>query len=314
MNNNASNKATFCIYLLENNINHKKYVGQTIRSPKVRWRNGNGYIHQQVIGNAIQKYGWDNFTHTILEDNILTQEEADEREKYYIAFYNCYAFNNEGYNVAEGGHNGYPLFGKTDEEKRLYAEKQRLIARQRFEDNPNLKEKMSQISKEYWTQENKDKKSTQMKIHYQEDPQARERLIEYGQKMINDKKIPVVCVETGELFESLTAAGNWCNILGTNISLYLQGKSRYAGFHPDTKQRLHWCHPEDNLEEVRKKIYNIICVETQDRFETAEEASKAYKVDPSALCKHLNHPDVYKSCGKHPETKAKLHWIRDGEK
>lgn len=29
-----------------------------------------------------------------------------------------------------------------------------------------------------------------------------------------------------------------------------------------------------------------------------------------ALCKHLNHPETYKSCGKHPETKQKLHWKR----
>lgn len=312
--NSNQNKTSFCIYLLENNINHKKYVGQTIQKPQLRWRNGKGYVCQQAIGKAIKKYGWNNFTHIILEDNILTQEEANEKERYYIALYNCYAFNHEGYNIAEGGSDGYPLFGKTDEEKCLYAEKQRLIAKQRFERDPRCKERMAQISKDYWTQENKDKKSAQMKTYYRENSQAREQLINYGQKMIDDKKIPVICVETGEFFESLTAAGKWCNISGTNISLYLQGKGRYAGLHPDTKERLHWCYPEENLEEIRKKIYNIVCVETQDRFETAEEASKVYNVNPSALCKHLNHPEIYKSCGKHPETKVKLHWIKEDEK
>lgn len=84
--NSDQNKTSFCIYLLENNINHKKYVGQTIQKPQSRWRNGKGYVCQPAIGKAIKKYGWNNFTHIILEDNILTQEEANEKERYYIAF------------------------------------------------------------------------------------------------------------------------------------------------------------------------------------------------------------------------------------
>lgn len=314
MSKKKTDNAVFCIYLLENNINHKKYVGQTVQNPKSRWRNGHGYTNQGAIGDAIKKYGWENFTHTVLEDNILTQEEADEKEKYYIAFYDCFARNQNGYNIAEGGHKGNPFLGKSDEEKRLYAEKQKTIGRQRFEKNPELKKIMSQISKKYWTEENKNNKSIQMKTYYQENPQAYKQLITQGQKMIDDKKIPVVCVETGKYFESLAEAGKWCNISGTNISLYLQGKGRYAGQHPKTRQRLHWCYPEDDLEKVRKKVYNIVCIETQDRFETAEEAAKVYNIDPSTLCKHLNHPEIYKSCGKHPQTKSKLHWIRDGEK
>jgi len=35
-----------------------------------------------VFGAVIEKYDWDNFTHEIIETNILTIEEANAREQY----------------------------------------------------------------------------------------------------------------------------------------------------------------------------------------------------------------------------------------
>jgi len=54
-----------------------------------------------MIYNAIQKYGWENVEHILLEEG-LTAEMAAEREKYYIALYKT----NEkeyGYNLTYGG-------------------------------------------------------------------------------------------------------------------------------------------------------------------------------------------------------------------
>lgn len=156
----------FYIYLLENKINNKKYVGQTCQNPETRWRNGSGYKNQGVIGKAIDKYGWENFSHIILE-TVETQEEADEREKYYIVFYDTLACNFNGYNVAGGGHKGNPTAGFSDQQKELYAQKQSEIGKQRFKKNPELKQKMSEISNAYWTEENRQKKSSQQKEYYQ---------------------------------------------------------------------------------------------------------------------------------------------------
>ena len=74
---------TYCIYkhILPN---QKVYIGQTC-DVKRRWRACN-YVGNCFFYNAIQKYGWENITHEILEDN-LTLEEANEKEKYYIALY-----------------------------------------------------------------------------------------------------------------------------------------------------------------------------------------------------------------------------------
>ena len=96
---------SWCIYKHTNKINGKVYIGQTNCKPEVRWRNGEGYAKQEYFYRAIQKYGWDGFTHDILEDNINTQELADERERYYIALYHScvYASQCNGYNMTSGG-------------------------------------------------------------------------------------------------------------------------------------------------------------------------------------------------------------------
>ena len=87
--------------------NGKVYVGITKQNTEKRWQNGYGYASQQLFWRAIQKYGWDNFQHTVLESN-LEIEKAFEREEYYIAKYD--SLNPErGYNVHKGGTSGRTL-------------------------------------------------------------------------------------------------------------------------------------------------------------------------------------------------------------
>lgn len=99
MNNN------WIVYKHTNTINQKSYIGITSRKPEDRWGN-NGRNYRPCKGkyscfyNAIQKYGWENFSHEILE-NDLAYEKACEKEKYYISFYNTKAPN--GYNLTNGG-------------------------------------------------------------------------------------------------------------------------------------------------------------------------------------------------------------------
>lgn len=53
-----------------------------------------------VFFNAIQKYGWENFTHEVLEDNI-PDEMLFERERYWIE--KLEAIGEKGYNCLRGG-------------------------------------------------------------------------------------------------------------------------------------------------------------------------------------------------------------------
>ena len=98
---------TWKIYKHTNVINGKSYIGQTsAKDPKTRWANGKGYSRRNpVFYKAIQKYGWENFKHEILVDNILTLEEANKLEIKFIAQYHTYIKDPDcwGYNTTPGG-------------------------------------------------------------------------------------------------------------------------------------------------------------------------------------------------------------------
>ena len=74
----------YIIYAHINKINNKVYVGQTCQNPEKRWDYGSGYKkHNLHFYNAIKKYGWDNFEHEILFEN-LTQKEAKQKGFIYV--------------------------------------------------------------------------------------------------------------------------------------------------------------------------------------------------------------------------------------
>lgn len=82
--------------------NGKYYIGQTrCLTPETRWKkNGGGYVEQTLVNRAINKYGWENIEHFIVEEGSMTAEQANEREQYWIAFYDSY---HNGYNANLGG-------------------------------------------------------------------------------------------------------------------------------------------------------------------------------------------------------------------
>lgn len=98
-------KKVWCIYKHTNKINGKGYIGKAIFPPQSRWGiGGKKYADQPAFGAAINKYGWDNFEHTILLTD-LTAEEAIEAEVRLIAEYNtfCGVRSGNGYNMTRGG-------------------------------------------------------------------------------------------------------------------------------------------------------------------------------------------------------------------
>lgn len=81
--------------------NSKRYIGITCQDTKKRWGNGNNYSKQTYFSNAIKKFGWNNIKHEILY-TALTKEEAEQKERELIAFYNS-ADRKYGYNIDLGG-------------------------------------------------------------------------------------------------------------------------------------------------------------------------------------------------------------------
>ena len=103
----------FTIYMHKNKINNKVYVGITCQKTNYRWGAGSGYRQQPKFYNAIKKYGWDNFEHIILFEN-LTFEEAKQKEIEMIDKHNAFT-KKYGYNATKGGDgsNGVPCSEKT---------------------------------------------------------------------------------------------------------------------------------------------------------------------------------------------------------
>lgn len=93
--------------------NSKVYIGITGFDPEYRWlNNGRGYKTQTIFFNAIIKYGWINFKHEILFEN-LTEKEALDKEEELIQKYKSYD-RRYGYNVSLRG----AIYGKENNGKR----------------------------------------------------------------------------------------------------------------------------------------------------------------------------------------------------
>lgn len=92
------------VYCHVNKTNGKMYIGITGRSdPRLRWgRSGAKYRQCSRFYNAIKKYGWDGFEHRILDDG-LSKEEASEKERDYVSFYET-DNPDKGYNIQQGGY------------------------------------------------------------------------------------------------------------------------------------------------------------------------------------------------------------------
>ena len=89
------------IYIHRNKTNGKVYIGQTKQSLKHRWNNGKGYINCPYFYHAIEKYGWDNFEHEVLQE-CSSKDEADDLEIFYISKYKSHK-PEFGYNLSLGG-------------------------------------------------------------------------------------------------------------------------------------------------------------------------------------------------------------------
>ena len=92
------------IYKIENLINHKIYIGQSIEIER-RWQKHLNATDDFIIHKALKKYGKENFSFTILEECDTSQ--LDEKETYWITYYNSLVPN--GYNMISGGSNGAGL-------------------------------------------------------------------------------------------------------------------------------------------------------------------------------------------------------------
>lgn len=215
----------YILYCHTNKVNGKKYIGITSTKPEKRWQNGKGYCHNSYFYSAIQKYGWDSFSHEIWYTD-LTVAEANELEIAMIEKYNS-ANREFGYNIDLGGNQA----GKVSEETRRKHRENQLGEKSHWYGktgalNPMYGRKMSYEEKEYRRILSTGKKHTE------------ESKLKMSQN--HHAKRKVVCVDTGEVFDSITIAANEKGLNHRHISEVCKGKLKTTG-------GLHWKYYEGGV-------------------------------------------------------------------
>ena len=186
-------KANYVVYVHQNKINGKRYVGITNNISKRWYGKGKKYAGCPCFWSAIQKYGWDNFTHDILEKG-LTLTEATDLEQFYIQKYKT-CEKKHGYNIQPGGNFKPTMTGRHHSEETKA--KMRAAA---------LGKKIS------------------------EERKKRQSIAMTG-KMVgsrNPKSTAVRCINTGEVFETQNQAAKVKGVNQSKISLCCQGKRNHT--------------------------------------------------------------------------------------
>lgn len=182
------------IYIHTLTLDGRKYIGQT-NDIHSRWK-PSAYKTCTKFYNAIQEYGWNNFTHEIIYDN-LTLEEANELEEKLIAEYDTI---NNGFNLDSGGLN------------HLHSQE--------------TKNKMSKTRKGIPKSEEHKKAISEALKKYERTPEHNRN------NQLAQHRKEVQCIETGIIYESLADAERKTGILGETISRNCRGKQKSAsGYH-----------------------------------------------------------------------------------
>lgn len=242
---------------------NKIYIGITCQDIDRRWRNGNGYKSQKYFYRAIEKYGWDNFKHEILYEN-LEKEQAKILEMSLIYYYDS-TNPSFGYNLTKGGegHNGYSPSKETRKKlsevhkgkepwnkgkTNIFSDETR---RKISENNKNRhlsdesKKKISEANKgSKRTEEEKKKISEKAIVRYknkENNPMYGKHHSEEAKKKMseahkgknvgknNGKAKAVICITTMTIFVCISQGALFYNLKNTNISKCCRGKTKFCG-------------------------------------------------------------------------------------
>lgn len=250
------------IYKITNLANGKVYIGQTSRNTgfKRRYscsgsgiervynyhknRKNNNEVYNVHLLNSIEKYGFENFEVIEIFDFAFSKKELDIKEKSYISLYKSYE-SEFGYNNNLGGNsiktykkvvclNDGIIFNNCKEAISYYninISDDNMTSCCRGDSNSCGEYNGTKLVFKYYdyykTLSKKDIESFILKAQ-----------IKKGKDSPWAKKI--ICLNTGEIFNCLQEASDWCNASKTSICKQLKGNQKTAGKHPITKERLKW--------------------------------------------------------------------------
>ena len=249
------------IYKIENKVNSKVYIGQSIDIEN-RWKCHISYLSRGIHNNkhlqsAWDKYGKENFVFSVIEECDI--ENLNKREIYWINNFDSYK---NGYNLTLGGDGGKTIEPETVE--KIYDLYNNGFIAVEISEQLNLYIKTVYKYLKIGTETglcNYDTKKDMFKLH--------------------SKKI--VCLNTKRIFNSINEAENEYNIVG--IYECCTHRVNYCG-KDNNGDELFWMYydeyktiSEDEIEtyvnELKMKYdYKIVCINTREIFKDYVEANK----------------------------------------
>ena len=180
----------------------KHYIGKTSNEAgrKLAHKYGYSSYPDRELYQDMNKFGYEAFTYTTLVTGV-PDWASDSFEKYWINYYDSY---NQGYNQTLGGI-GSKGYKHSDASKDKIAK-----AFKAYRESPNCA---------FYTQEYKDNMSKAMK----------QRIISEEHKLNlrlgnMNRYIPIKCIDTGEIFESIKAASIRYKVCSSSLVKACKGK------------------------------------------------------------------------------------------
>lgn len=236
------------IYLITCLVNGKKYVGQTTKTVEKRFKE---HVRRKksLISKAIHEFGVENFTVEVLEE-CETSEQLNARECYWIAYFDC--ISPKGYNCTNGGQGGWHHTPEACA---------RIAAANSGENHPMYGRHHTPESKALIGASSKGRRPSE---------ETKAKL-----SAAQPEKHAVICIETGEIFDSVAAAARRYNINRSQIIIACQQHQRMVdGKHfwylKDYNNATEIVIPPPGNTIKRK----VICLETGTIFETIRAAAK----------------------------------------
>lgn len=221
------------IYIITNLITGKRYIGQSIDIQR-RFHDHRCISHEsnRHLKYALAKYGKENFKYEVLEE--CDESELNEKERYYIEKLK------PEYNVANGGQDSLRRY--PDEIKKKISEKSKEQwanmsdeeKKARIKNNlkgPRKGHAVSEKTKQKLRDKNLGKKQSLETIEKRRETLKNKKLNGYVRTNDANKK-KVICIETGNIYESVKSAAESIGANPTNVSAMLKGRQKSVkGFH-----------------------------------------------------------------------------------